>query len=376
MQPNFLLACPSLRVARAWTPPLERPAAVEAGEPLRVRWLALATLALLVVSGLGYLRTWPPLATVMSASMSPTINTGDMVVMRRLPRPAQIGDIVMVHVPDDARTRYGYPPVVIHRIVAIAPDGAISTKGDAHKVPDPFTVPRAAVNESVVAHIPAGGQALGFLGSPLGLIWLVSGGALLLLFPLVDRYRESQRRGEEHRDDLATHLAALPAQIEAAVSAAVAVVPVAAPQLVVVRPVRRVAAAPPPPPVLAAVPRPVVFVAPAPRVAPAAPPPPAVWPRGGSCRCRRPAWPRRGSSRCRRPSRPGARSHGDARREQGRGVELEGGPASADSGARRAVRRRRALTGVGPSKGAADVDRGQSHRLDAGADAGGAGASG
>src|SRR4051794_27278359 len=173
-----------------------------------MRWIALGALAMLVAGALGYLRTWPPLATVMSASMSPTINTGDMVILRRLGRPARAGDVVMIHVPDDARTRYGYPPVVIHRVVTVAPDGTLRTKGDARHEPDPFTVPRAAVTTSVVGHLPAAGQALGFLGSGLGLLWLASGGALFLAMPLVERHRESQRRGEQDREALVDSLRA------------------------------------------------------------------------------------------------------------------------------------------------------------------------
>src|SRR3954452_20876472 len=170
MLPTSLLADPAIHIAGSRAPSIHRVAKVEAEpKPVPVGRFCVAVLLVALVAALGYLRTWPPLATVMSASMSPTINTGDMVVMRRLPRPARVGDIVMVHVPDDARTRYGYPPVVIHRVVAIAADGTLSTKGDARKVPDPFTVPRAAVNESVVPHIPAAGQAAGFLDSPLGL---------------------------------------------------------------------------------------------------------------------------------------------------------------------------------------------------------------
>ncbi len=73
--------------------------------------------------GLAYLQTWPPLATVMSGSMAPTIDTGDVVLLKRLERPARVGDIVSIPVPDEARSRFGYPPVVIHRIVAIDADG-------------------------------------------------------------------------------------------------------------------------------------------------------------------------------------------------------------------------------------------------------------
>src|SRR4051794_27085250 len=78
----------------------------------------LAVLALVAVAaGLLYLRAWPPAATVMSASMTPTIRTGDVVLLKHLDRPPRVGDVVAVSVPDAARSRYGYPAVVIHRVV-------------------------------------------------------------------------------------------------------------------------------------------------------------------------------------------------------------------------------------------------------------------
>ena len=98
------------------------------------------------IGGLTYLRVWPPLATVMSASMSPTIKTGDIVVLKKLEGPAQIGDIVAISVPENIRTRYGYPPVIIHRVVSIDADDVVTTKGDAYKEADPFDVPRSALH--------------------------------------------------------------------------------------------------------------------------------------------------------------------------------------------------------------------------------------
>src|SRR5262249_27992826 len=126
------------------------------------RWFLVVAALFVAFAGLAFLRVWPPLATVMSGSMAPTINTGDMVVLQRLDHPARVGDIVVVNVPDDARSRYGYPPVVIHRIVRIAGDGTVTTKGDARKEPDPFTVPRRAIGAHVVARVPGGGRVAAF----------------------------------------------------------------------------------------------------------------------------------------------------------------------------------------------------------------------
>jgi signal peptidase I len=163
----------------------------------------------LVVGGLGVLRVWPPFAVVMSGSMAPTISTGDMVVLERLRAPARIGEIVAVDVPDSARARYGYPPVVIHRVFKITPDGQIRTKGDARPQPDPFTVPRTAVDTRVLARVPSGGRVLAFFQSAPGLLWLAFGGLLFFGLPLLDRQRDAHRREAEVTVELREQLAAI-----------------------------------------------------------------------------------------------------------------------------------------------------------------------
>src|SRR5215217_3742487 len=145
--------------------------AEEAEQPARrgllrrvgVARMALVLAAVAVAGTLGYLRAWPPVATVMSGSMSPTIDTGDVVVMKRIDGAPRVGDIVAVDVPDAARSRYGYPPQVIHRVVHIGADGRLTTKGDARRENDPFAVPLDAVDTKVVTSLPAAGRALAFL---------------------------------------------------------------------------------------------------------------------------------------------------------------------------------------------------------------------
>jgi signal peptidase I len=209
MQLTVLLADPSVRFAGAGrsTRRVSAPTRVSLARlKLRWGWAGLAAVVVIAVGCIGFLQTWPPLATVMSASMTPTIKTGDMVVLKRLNRPAQVGDIVSISVPEDVRARLGYPPVVIHRIVKIDPDGTVITKGDAHDQPDPFSVPRASLTTVVVATVPAAGRLLAFLGSGLGLIWLAGGALLLIGMPLLDHFRDGQRRELDERDDMRSAL--------------------------------------------------------------------------------------------------------------------------------------------------------------------------
>jgi signal peptidase I len=147
--------------------------------------------------GLGYLGTWPPVATVMSASMAPSIETGDVVVLKRLGGAPRPGDVIAVSVPDEARSRFGYPPTVVHRVVRVAPDGRLTTRGDARDHVDPFTVPGTAVQARVAFTIPAAGRAFAFLSSPMGLFWLAAGAVLLVGLPLFERQRESQQAEQD-----------------------------------------------------------------------------------------------------------------------------------------------------------------------------------
>lgn len=179
----------------------------------RARGIALVFLIGCIAGGLGYLRAWPPFATVMSASMSPTIETGDLVVMKRIDGTPRVGDVIAVSVPEAARTRYGYPPEVIHRIVRIAPDGRITTKGDARSKPDPFTIQRASVHAQVVATVPAAGRVLTFLTSTMGLVWLGAGLLLLVVLPVLDRQREVTESGRQGIDEVRADIAALEARI-------------------------------------------------------------------------------------------------------------------------------------------------------------------
>jgi signal peptidase I len=214
MLPTTLLADPALIRARA--PRIAVPRRVPVARPaVRLPWgrFAAAFLVTAAIASMGVLRAWPPLATVMSGSMAPTISTGDMVVLMRLHGPAHVGDIVAVDVPDEARSRYGYPPRVIHRVVQIAADGTIRTKGDARPESDPFTVPGRAVNVKVVARIPAAGHVLAFLTSGLGLLWLAGGGILLFAMPLLDRQRAIRTRETAAAGTLQDELAAITAEL-------------------------------------------------------------------------------------------------------------------------------------------------------------------
>lgn len=169
---------------------------------LLVGKIALVALGVALLFALLLLRTWPPLNVVMSGSMEPTIETGDVVVMKRLSEPAEVGDIVAVHPPQEIQQRLNYPDTVIHRIVKITPDGTVYTKGDARKQRDPFTVPLDGIRSHVVATIPNVGQIVAFFTSPLGLIWIGVGLLLFVLLPSLEMRRDQIEIEQAELDSL------------------------------------------------------------------------------------------------------------------------------------------------------------------------------
>lgn len=109
-----------------------RPA--DARGAVRVVAAALATAVLSVVASLSLWSALPTLAgwrvdVVMSGSMSPALQAGDLV----LAAPADAGTLwpgqVAVFDATDGRT-------VVHRVHAVNPDGSLVTKGDANATAD------------------------------------------------------------------------------------------------------------------------------------------------------------------------------------------------------------------------------------------------
>lgn len=67
-------------------------------------------------------------AAVLSGSMAPTFDRGDMVLMQKFDIDPQIGDIILFQ-----PSTFGKDQVVTHRVYSITPSG-IKTKGDARPV--------------------------------------------------------------------------------------------------------------------------------------------------------------------------------------------------------------------------------------------------
>jgi signal peptidase I len=125
-----------------------------------------------------------PVMSVLSGSMAPTINTGDMVIDNKV-TPAQAANL---HVGQIISFRAGAGSSVIftHRIAAVVtiPGGGVGyvTKGDANDSRDGPITPPSYVVGTYQSRIPNGGYILNDLHQPIvlglllasALLWLAS----------------------------------------------------------------------------------------------------------------------------------------------------------------------------------------------------------
>ena len=119
-------------------------------------------------------------AVVVTGSMSPAIEPGDLVVCRRSADYA-VGDVITFH---------SGASLVTHRIVGSTPDSYI-TQGDANNVADADPVPNGAIVGKVVFTVPKLGIFIEKLRTPLGMTVLV-----LIGFALIELPRVFDKSGE------------------------------------------------------------------------------------------------------------------------------------------------------------------------------------
>lgn len=120
---------------------------------------------------------------VLSSSMSPSIQAGDVVVVASVPSSSiQAGDVITFE-PQGDRAPGGVDRVT-HRVVEVIEreDGRyFRTKGDANAEPDQALVPPANVVGRVMFSIPLIGHVILFAGSDLGILMLIIVPSALLI---------------------------------------------------------------------------------------------------------------------------------------------------------------------------------------------------
>jgi signal peptidase I len=109
-------------------------------------------------------------AVVVSGSMSDAIEIGDFIIVKE--QDDYIAGDVITYIDSDG-------VCITHRIISINSDGAYQTKGDNSPSADRKPVEKSQVVGKVIAVWRGVGNVVSFLQSPVGLLCVLGGGAVL-----------------------------------------------------------------------------------------------------------------------------------------------------------------------------------------------------
>lgn len=133
--------------------------------------------------------------TVRSGSMTPAIETGDVVVTKSIsPLAARVGDVVTFVDPE------GTGKLFSHRVQSVRAAGdevAFVTRGDANTSTEHWRVPAGGSIGRVAYRIPKIGYALSWIDSGLARLALIAIPALLLLWAAIVRIWRPQEPSTE-----------------------------------------------------------------------------------------------------------------------------------------------------------------------------------
>lgn len=155
----------------------------------RLRMLSL-WIALGLVFGTLLAAVAPQLAgyrsfTVRSGSMTPAIETGDVVVTKPIPPlAARVGDVVTFVDPEGTGKLFSHR---VQSVRALGGDVAFVTRGDANTSTERWRVSASGSIGKVAYRIPKIGYALAWIDSPAARLALVAIPALLLLWAALAR---------------------------------------------------------------------------------------------------------------------------------------------------------------------------------------------
>ena len=177
--------------------PDTRPAPAESGtaspkSPARkfFRAIAAPVLVLLVILGF-FLVTGLRLCAVQSGSMEPEIPTYSLCLIgtRYDYNTLTEGDVIVYDRPYDHMQ-------VVHRIIAILPDGII-TQGDANPVDDGILLTEADITGVYLGHIPGVGRITSLVRTPVGIGIILAAVVLLLVSDARPRKKDSDTPDEQ-----------------------------------------------------------------------------------------------------------------------------------------------------------------------------------
>jgi len=137
--------------------------------------------------------TESPIMVVPSRSMVPTLNVGDIVIVRGVdPNTITVGTIIIFQSPSGSID-------IIHRVIRIVKQEDMlyfQTKGDNNAAPDPWSpgVPEQNVKGVLVGRIPYIGYVTLALQGPLGIILIVFLIFLMISFEYYDSRRKAKQK--------------------------------------------------------------------------------------------------------------------------------------------------------------------------------------
>ena len=124
-----------------------------------IEYIALIVTAIMVTQGIQFgakiiLHVDTPFVVVASGSMEPTLNVGDLLIVKGTdPNELHVGEIVIFKPPEP----YWRGIPWVHRIIDIEANGddiKIKTKGDANAFPDPFWLKSENIIGAITMKIP------------------------------------------------------------------------------------------------------------------------------------------------------------------------------------------------------------------------------
>jgi signal peptidase I len=119
--------------------------------------VGVAALVLLVLTAYGTIdNQWYRVLAVQGNSMSPTLTTGDAIVITRPPENIEPGSIVTLQIDGQ---------IVTHRYIGETPDGVPITRGDANENDDDWTNTSVTIVCVHRIHVPFLGTLMQRLGA-------------------------------------------------------------------------------------------------------------------------------------------------------------------------------------------------------------------
>lgn len=141
------------------------------------------------------LQTEYPVLVVVSGSMIPTLNQGDIIIIRGVDlSQVSKGVIIVFRSPRDEHT------LIVHRVQEIVKSSSglfFVTKGDNNPVPDNWNpspgVPAKLVVGSYIGRVPYVGFIVMKMREPMGIAIIVLAMGVILLLELSDRRKRTKR---------------------------------------------------------------------------------------------------------------------------------------------------------------------------------------